>query len=505
MRARTLFLFLVLSAFTVFGEENPKNEPLFTWDILWTGSYGKSIKIEDGESLSGGDLFSGGTLYNRGSFLIGLPRLDMSLRLMATDKRLMPPEEDDGKAGFNPGAGIYHDSGSRFLYGVQSEYGLSSRINNVWLRGIPFMESRSPSSRDLKADPSVKDQSESYLYLALPRNILPGFDAFSSAALDSELNPAFGGGFGWRGLGPELRLEGFYTRKELPQRGVSSWFSETPPLPERDFNIYALGALFNSSIAAFATDWAWSETYAWGEGLYGNFALRLGHKPWRFSLAGDGAGGRFADRSGSMTGDGLRFAARGERFWPRSGLLRFQGTFRSSGLWEDFDRGSLSIYFRPSAPTAAARRENPNIIRFSRSSLSLSRDARNPEKTADTLNALVGFNIGPLSTVFSCALSGLSSLDGDIPLFDFPVFETFESFKVSSELGWKPLNFRFGKIELKARMGYTVRAEKKNLMEPSLSCSFKPGKWGRIGLGITSTDFPEKWNYTLSWRFEKGS
>jgi hypothetical protein len=445
----------------------------------------------------------GGTLYNRGNFVLGVPKLDMSFRVQTTDKRVIPPEENDGKAGFNPGVGIYHHAtGSRLLYGVQSEYGLSARINNVWLRSVPFIEARQPSSRDLKAEPSAQDKSEAYLYLDLPDNVLRPFDAFLSAAVDGEFDPAFGGGLVWDGPGADIRLEGFYTRKELSPRNASSWFSSAPPLPERDFDIYALSASYIFPTVAFATDWAFSETFAWGRGVYGNFAIRYGNKPWRFSLAGDGAGSRFADRGGSTAGGGIRLAAKGERFWPRSGLLRLQGTVRSSGLGEGLNRGGFSAYFRPSAPTAAAKRNDPFRVRFSRSSLSINRDARNPEKTTDTLDALAGFNLGPFTTVFSFSLHNISHLDEDAasPLFGAPFFEAFDSFRLSGELGWKPPKFRFGSLDLKARLGYTIREGKKNLWEPSLNCSFKPGKWGRLSLKIASTDFPEKWNYTLSWR-----
>jgi hypothetical protein len=497
---------LFLLAFCVFpasGAENLKEAaPLFAWNLLWTGSWYNSIKSPDGELPPGEDFFSGGTLYNRGDFILGLPRLDLSLRFLATDKRLLPFVEDDPKAGFNPGFGIYHrGSGSRFLYGVQSEHGLPSRINHVWIKSVPFMESRQPSSRDLKTEPAAQDKSESYLYLGLPQNILPGFDAFASAAVGSEQNPAFEGGIGWDGQGRGARLEGFYTRKELAPRRSQTWFSASPPLPKRDFDIYALGLILYLPQAAFASDWAFSETFAWGQGLYGNFALRLGNKPWRFSLAGDGASGRFADRNGATAGAGFRVAAKGERFWPRSGLLRFQSNIRSPGLEENFERGGFSLYFRPSAPTAAAKRNDPFRIRFTRASLSVNRDARKPEKTADTLNALAGFNFGVFSTVFSCSLHSLSALDGE-SLFGFPAFENFDSFRVKGELGWKPSRFRFGALDLSSALAYTARAEKDSLWELSLNGSIKPGKWGRVGLKIASQDFPEKWNYTLTWRFE---
>jgi len=495
------FLLILLAAFPGFGKDIPE-KPLFTWDLLYTGYYYSGTKNADEDFSSAEELFSGGTLYNRLNLNVGIPRLDLSLRALATDKRLVPFVDDDQKAGFNPGFGIYHlESGSRFLYGVQSEYGLSARLNNVWLRGIPFMEARSLSTRDLKVEPAAKDESEAYLYLGLPHNILPGFDAFAAAAMDSEINPAFSGGLGFEKNKKEIRLEGFYTGRKLPQRKASAWFSSAPPLPERDFSIYALGFVFNSPVAAVATDWAWSQTYAWGEGLYGNFALRLGNKPWRLSLAGDGAGGRFADRSGATAGTGFRLAAKGERFWPRSGLLRFSGDIRSAGIGENFSRGSASIYFRPSAPTAAEKRNTSSIFRFTRASLSIARDARKPGKTADSISALAGFNLGPLTSAFSFSFHSLSYLTEE-NLFQFPAFESFDSFKVSGELGWKPPKLRIGAIDLTTRAGCTIRAGKDPLWDLSLNGSIKPGKWGRIALKIASTDFPNKWNFNLSWRFE---
>ena len=508
-RAITASLFFAFCAFPAFTAEDSAKE-LFTWDLLWTGSWYKSIRTPEGEFPPSEDIFHGGTLFNHGSLTLGFNQLDLSLRLLVTDKRVLPPVEDDSKAGFNPAMGIYHQgSGSRFLYGVQSDFGLPARINNIWLRSVPFMESRQPSSRDLKPEPAAKDTADTYLYLSLPQNILPGFDVFASAAMDSDQNPTFGGGLGWHALGPEIRVEGFYAAKDLAPRDSSAWFSASPPLPERDFNIYALTLFFHSANASFATDWAWSETFAWGKGLYGNFSLRMGNRPWRFSLAGDGVGGRFADRSGAITASGFRLAARGERFWPRSGLLRFQTNLRSSGLEEAFDRGSLSIYYRPSAPTAAERRESTSVIRFTRSSLSLNRDARNPQKANDTLNALAGFNMGPFTTVFSFALKSNSWLgEENEHIFQYPLFESFESFRIGGELGWKAQGFRIfsgagaSNFDLRTRLGYTIRAEKDPFFDFSVNGSFRPGRWGRISLRVACTEFPEKWNYTLSWRFE---
>ena len=510
---RLVFFLLLVCTHPAFGKDDAKIQPsLFTWDLLWTGSFSNNVKIADAE-FPAKELFDGVTLYNRLNFILGIPGLDLSLRCLVTDKRLLPLAEDDPKAGFNPGGGIYHrSSGSRILYGVQSEYGLPSRISNIWLRAIPFTESRHPSSRDLKAEPSASNRPETFIYLALPPEILKDFSVFASAALDEELSPAFGGGAWWNGLGPLLRLEGFYTKKKLDPKNQSTWFSSSPSLPERDFNIYAASLFVHFPKAAFGTDWAYSDTFAFGNGAYGNFSFRLGNKPWRFSMAADGATDRFVDRGGSNTGDGLRLAAKGEHFWPRSGLFRVQGSLRSSGLEEDFSRGSFQVYFRPSAPTAAEKRQEKLPLRFSRTSLSVNRDARKPEKTDDSLNALLGFTFGPLSSVFSCTLHSLSFLEEkNSAIFQAPLFESFNTLKISGDFGWKPFYFRLpafkdapntvGSLDLKTRIGYTIRAEKDPIWDFSLNSSVKAGKLGRIGIKIGSTDFPEKWNYAFSWRF----
>ena len=104
-RLLALLLFLsVISGIEAKDNEKTEEEPLFVWDLLWTGSWYKSFKTDDGEMPSTEELFAGGTLYNRGNISLGLPRMDLSFRFLATDKRLLPLTEDDGKAGFRPGS-----------------------------------------------------------------------------------------------------------------------------------------------------------------------------------------------------------------------------------------------------------------------------------------------------------------------------------------------------------------------------------------------------------------
>ena len=455
-------------------------------DLLWTGYYYNTVRPIEGENLSTEEILTGGTFYNRINFTLNFDPLDLSLRLLLTDKRLLPLEADDGRAGFNPGFGIYHHgSGSRFLYGILNEYGLSARVNNIWQRSIPYMESRSPSSRDLKAEPSNRDVDQAYLFLALPQTV--PFNAFFSIGLDNTeaqeiLYPAYTGGIGFSLVKVNFNLEAYYTNKLLPERKISTWFSSTVPLPERELNFYALGFRMDTTQFAFASDLAYSEVFAWGNDLYVNFALRLGNRPWRLSVSGDGAGNRFVDRSGSSIGESFRLGARLEHFWVRAGLFRARVLFRSPGLDEIFNRFYFSLYYRPSAPTAVERRAQSFPIRFTRASMSFNRDARVQDAVLDTYDALFAYTFGPLSGNISINLRTNN--------------EDMESFKLSGEAGIKP-----GLFDIIFRLSNTYRIEKDPILEMSLNISFRPGRWGRIGLRINSTDFPERWNYTLSWRY----
>ena len=477
--------------------------PFFTWDAQWTGSYYHSIPRADSGFPPLQDFFPGGTLFNRGDFRLKFFDAQLEFRSLVTDKRALPFEDDDGKAGFNPAFGVYdRASGSRFLLGVQSWHGLPARITNVWTRSLPFIEGRGPSSRDLKIEPAAKDEGDMYLYLALPPDILPNLGIFASAALDVQRNPTLGTGVSIRHEDALVGLEGLYAQKTLPQRSTSSWFSESPPLPERAFKLYAASAAITMPEVSFSGDWALSQTFAWGDGVYGSAALRLGDKPWRFSLAGDGSTDRFADREGSTAGSGFRLAAKGELFLPRSGLVRATSIIRADEVGGNFHRSSLSLLYRSPAPSARERRANPHPVRFTRASLSFNRDGRQPEKTADSLSALAGFQVWQLNTALSLTLGSLSSFEeGSVqPFLLPPAFETFDYLKVSGEAG-----ISHSRFSARTRLSYTARAKKNDLWEVSASGSFRGGSWGRVSLTITASDFPEKWNYTLGWRLSARS
>jgi hypothetical protein len=370
------------------------------------------------------------------------------------------------------------------LYGPLDEYGLAARIRNVWAKSVPFVEYHRSSVRDLKTEASSTAQDMSYLYLASPvldlsalGASLPGLGAFAYGELDEGLNPAFGGGLLARwGKKASLSAEGFYTGRELAPRKVQSWFSAPPPLPQREFRVAALGLVFLSPHFALASDLAWSETFAYGRGLYGNAGLRVTFNPWIFSLAADGAGDRFTGRDGAAAGPGFRTAARVERKGKKSSLLRLSGTFRSPGWGEDIDRFTLSAYYRFPAPRTGAF-----PLGISRLSFALDRDMRESGPPMG-YEALLGLRLWFVGAAFSGALGGGTG-------------------KASGELSWYP-----GRFQLRTKLGWTLEGDGEKVWDASIYGALR-WKWGRISVKIAATELPrpapENFTYTLSCRLEK--
>jgi hypothetical protein len=247
---------------------------------------------------------------------------------------------------------------------------------------------------------------------------------------------------------------------------------------------------------ALASDLAYSETFAYGRDIYANAALRFGSRPWRFSIAADGAGSRFVGRDGTAVKEGFRAGGRLERLGTRSSLFKIAGDFRGPALGEPFEQGSLSLYFRP---PSQSKKKKVLPQGLSRMSLSFGRDGRTREKTKDTAEASVGFNLGPLRATFSGAYTALTVFDPDDDLFPLPwppAFGVYDSAKVSGEISWSPGIFQF-----RAKLGHTMRKEKESLWDAMVYGSARIGKHSRLSLKIAAPVFPREWNYTLSWRF----
>jgi hypothetical protein len=522
------------------------DKPLFTWDLLWTGSWEESKN-----------------LLNRGDLRLGLTPPGLLLRGQFLDKRpfnfeLEPPWGDPSRGISAGSAGLYHKAtGSRLLYGILDEWGLPARVRSPWIRSAPYTENHKPIMADLRTTTSTTKKDEAYLYLSSPRlNLNDEMTArgFGSAqftvmdAVEGEFTPAFSGGLEallWKDT--ELLAEGFYTGAELPAHGSSSWFSDPPPLPDRDFRLGAAALQLNMPYVSFTSDWAWSETFAWGSGVYGNagiflsppFAWNRGTKPgkpgpWSLSLAADGMSECYIGRDGTSPGGGLRTAGKIEWKGMRSSLFKVHTTLRGPALDEPFERSSSGIYYRFPAPAANvaanAAHSGKFPLRLSRISLNADRNASDLKKIHDDIDGALGLSLSlprmwvppallpasarkvknprpqsyPLSINLSATVKTLGSAAEVPPPYPFLPINAeqgapmgFDSAKASGELLWSPGIFQF-----RTRWGYTAYAKKDDQWDGSVSAAVR-FKHGRFSAKFAWPVLPEKWNCTLSWRVEK--
>ena len=483
---------------------------VFTWSFFESGSW-EEIGLA---SLNGSDL-KGGTLYNRGEIKLNFLPINLSLRGQVLDRRTLnfeldPPWFDPEKAVTNFNGALYHrTTGSRFLFGVIDEWGLPARIRNPWIRSPPYTENHMPIMADLKTAASSTKEDEAYLYLSSPF-LEPFTDVrmrgfLSAQTPTSGFIPALSGGVDMVfAKSMNLLIETFYTGAMLPPTKNSSWFSDPPPLPERKFDLYAAGVLFSGPLFSLSTDWAISQTFAWGTGVYGNFGISVTpsipygniKRPLTVSLAVDGTGPRFVYRDGANHGEGFRSAAKIEWKGGRNSLLRVNTVLRANEFGGDFNRFSAGFYYR----FPAAARNSGDIFRFTRISLTADRNAENPQKVADGLSGYIGFslnlrNLG-INSPFGVNISG--SIKGlELPEDSAEEPWLMNSSGVNCEFTWSPLNFQF-----KTKTGYTVNAknEEKWLFSLSGAARFK---YGRLSLKLESPDFPDKWNLTVSWNLQK--
>jgi hypothetical protein len=437
-------------------------------DTLWSGSWAY-----------------GENLINRGDVRLRAHKPALTLRTQFIDKRADPVSKGLGEGLSAFSAGLYQETtGSRLLWGILDEGGLPARIKNVWSRGMPYVEQRQGTVADLYTEPSATKERALCFALGSPWLAIPRIGparGFGSAVLDDKHQTAFDGGFEmWLGKSASLRAEGFYARNHLAAKTPAAWFSETPPLPERDQDIVAGSLYFNSPSFAAAADLAWSETFAYGRDLYGNLALRIGNRPWRLSLATDAAGSRYVGRDGTATGAGFRAAARLERRGKRSSLFRTTVTLRSPALGQQFHRGSVLLYYH--FPTAPAR--SAHFFWPSRVSLTMGRDAENK----DSIAALWGFRLWKVSLVCQGDLQGVYG--------ETAGGYEFASSKMSVEASCAVKPFQFS-----AKPGYAIDKKGAGRWEIGASASVR-GKWGRFSLRASLTDSGRDWDAGISWRLQ---
>ncbi|MDR2543203.1 MAG: hypothetical protein LBC80_07130 [Treponema sp.] len=490
-------------------------QPLFNWNLLWSGSWEENRNV-----------------HNRGEFRLHLLPAGLMMRTQILDRRPMkfdletyqwnPPWGEPEKAITHFTGGLYHrPTGSRLLYGVIDEWGLPARIRNVWLRSPPYAENHRPLMADLRITSSSTREDEVYLYLSSPfLDLHPSVKLRSFVCAQTQVEdiaPAFSGGLNFvfsnktnPAYSNSLLLEGFYTSRTLPVTRITTWFSDPPRLPEREFHLYAAGLHFANPAFALSSDFALSETFGWGEDIYCNLGvtftplLSAGRRarPLAVSFAADGAGGRFVNRDGVNLSEGFRNAAKIEWRGRSTSLLRLNTVLRSNGFGEEFNRSSTGFYYRfPAVPANRTAASFP--IRFTRISLSADRNAVNPLQISDSYSGSFGFNINglttnsPLRMTFTGTIKGTSGFSPY--LYPIPFDNSFhrDSFAANCELYWSPQNYQF-----RSRIGAAFFPEKEDIWDFSISMAIR-FKQGRLSLRAASLDFPEKWNWTISWRLEK--
>jgi len=504
-----LFFAVVFLCGVVLFAEGPEPQTSgstpFNWSLFWSGSW------EDSK-----------TLNNRGEIKLNLLSPGLVMRGGVLDRRplkfeLAPPLSaiwgDPEKWVTNFTGGLYHKStGSRLLYGVLDEWGLPARIRNPWIRSAPYPENHKPIIADLKTAASSTKEDEAYLYLSSPFLNLQNnvkMRGFVSAQTEIEkYSSSFGGGLDFAfAKKTGLLIEGFYTRAELPAAKSSSWFSDPPPLPERDFRLSAAGLLFNSPNFSISADLAYSETFAWGNDIYGNFGIMLTpllpfgtrERPLSVSFAVDGAGERFIYRDGANHGAGLRNAVKAEWKGKGSSLLRVNTMVRGPGAGEAFTRSSSGFLYR-----FPARTKKSSPFMPARISISADRNADNPKKITDSLSGNLGLSLffpqmaktGSLGVNFSGSIKGFSSDDSPSP-YPGTGKRDFNTAGGACELTLSP-----GNLQIKSKIGYSAFANKDSVWELSVSAAAR-FKHGRLSIKAASPDFPHDWNWTVSWRVEK--
>jgi hypothetical protein len=458
--------------------------PDFSANALWTGSWDLS-----------------GNLINRGDFRLGA--FGLVARGQVLDKRpgfFSEGREDRAVEDIALSGGLYHKrTGSRLLYGALEEWGLPSRLRNPWGKAASFVDTRRPMAADLRAEPSSTAADEAYLYLGSPwLNLFSpnaSFRPYTSIQFDGDFNRLFAAGLDTRLPGKTaLRAEALYAARHLAPRAASAWFSETPPLPGRDTALYGAGLFFTSPFFSAAADGALSETFAWGRGLYGSLALRLGNKPWELNLAASGADTRFVDRGGTAVGAGFRTAGCFEWKWKRASYIRGGAELRSPGYGEDFDRSAVSLYYRfPSnLRTGGALPFRPVKV-----SVGISRDARNRAKVLDKAEAGIGFNLGRFGFGFDGSITGIDTAETANPWpFPVPVSKEFGNAKISGDVFYPA-----GMLTFRTKAGYAVADKKPSVWDFSLSAAIR-GRLGRFTLKISASEFPHEWACSLSWRLQ---
>jgi hypothetical protein len=469
--------------------------PLPSWfqpSLLWLGSYYQDS--QDSEFLNRGDA----------KFRLNVtPLLDFTARIQLLDQR---PADDMAEGLSVFGMGIYHNpTGSRVLYGPLDSGGLPARVKNIYQHGAPFVVNHSRSSVDLKTDPGAAFKSAFAARLVSPP--LGGwqtFAGFTDERDDNRYSFLFGVNTDAVGAVAKNRIQAsaefYYQSAVLPEKSVTGWFTDKQLLPEREERLYAGTIRLLSPLVSAASDIAYSETFAFGRGMYWNMGLQFGNRPWRVSLAADATTPRFVDSGGAVPGQGFRMGGRIERFLPRGEIWRLETTLRGFGDGEDaFTRSSSTLYYH--FPSIEKTKGEKIPLSFSQVSLGATRNAVNRAKILDSWKAALVVNIGKVRLKTSAALGEYTHDDDPSPFPDRNCTYVVYNWRLDEE-AVVPFDF----FTLTATIGClkkldAVSAQWKDAEVPlSLSTQIHTAP-GRFTVRLAFSDFPKDWKLSVSWRF----
>jgi hypothetical protein len=461
--------------------------PLPVWlssTLLWAGSF-------HGDE----DMTNRADVKFRLNFTEVSPWLDFTIRTQFFDTRASDDIFADGRTFF--GTGIYHNaSGSRILYGALDIGGLPARIRNIYRHGTPFVPTHSRHSAELKTNPGATSTNALSARLVTPP--LLGWQMSAAFTAEEEHNRTsfLLGVESATNNKIQAAAEFYYQAAALPERKASGWFLDNPPLPERDTRTYAGTLRILSPFASAAADLAYSETFAFGRGMYGNLGLQIGNRPWRVSLAADTVTPLFVDSAGSIPGQGLRVGGKIERLLPRGELWRVETSLRGYGDNENnFTRSSSTLSYQ--FPTTKSK------ISLSQVSLGASRNASNDAKIIDSWHFNIGINANRVRAKTSYTLDEYTHDDTPSPFPDRTCRYVIYGWQIGEEI-----TIPFDSLTLTASISYikkldAITAQWKDAEIPfSIAAQFHNAP-GRFAVKLAYSDIPQNWYLNISWRFSK--
>ncbi len=423
-------------------------------------------------------------IINRIDLKFGISGPGLLFRGQLVDRRPVTFIETDALTAL--GAAMYHTgTGSRFLYGIITETGLSARLKNIWLHGVPLQTNHSPSSSDLTTTPSSTKEEGFFFYLGSPR--LGPVRLFSSVYFEHDLQPLYAAGIDYY-FSPKIwmKIEGLYTEQTVKARQPSTWFSKEAWLPERASRLYGGSINVNHPFWGISGDAAYSETFAFGKGWYGDISFRIGHRPWRFQAGFDMVNGAFTDREGAMPDNGFRTGIQFEVWGKAGAFFKLSGNIQGTEFGEPLSKSRLQMSYYFPVPKQSA-------VRLSRIHFNLEGDSLGQPDPGSAVKTGFGLYLGPVLAASELSIHGDDDNNRNA-LLRIADFKAWDMLSFSEELQYRIKSWTF-----RAKFTYLIE-EKKSEKVHSYNIQVYSAvnwKWGRISGTFSFNEFPDDWTYTI--------